>query len=138
MRFEFPDEDIMVLVEEDEPRNKEKYTIIFDGASIALDHGVGVVLISLENQIVPYTTRLCFDCTNNMDKYEACTTGIEATIDIKNKVQEVYEDSTSVIYQVKGEWETHGAKLINFHTHIMEQLDYFDDVTFHRIPREEN
>ena len=39
----------------------------FDGASNALDNGIGVVLISLEGCHTPFTARLYFNCTNNMD-----------------------------------------------------------------------
>ncbi|XP_073222350.1 uncharacterized protein [Cicer arietinum] len=58
------------------------------GASNALGHVVGAILISLENQFTPFTTRLCFDCTNNIAKYEACVMGIKATIESKLKFLE--------------------------------------------------
>jgi len=44
------------------------------------------------------TRRLCFDCTNNITKYEACAMGIRATIESKAKVLYVYGDSTLVTY----------------------------------------
>ena len=43
------------------------------GALNALGHGIGVVLVSPEKQCLPFMARLCFDCTNNMAEYEACT-----------------------------------------------------------------
>ena len=45
----------------------------FDGVSNALGHGIGVVLVSSDKQHIPFTTRLCFDCMNNIAEYEACT-----------------------------------------------------------------
>ncbi|RDY11731.1 hypothetical protein CR513_03562, partial [Mucuna pruriens] len=50
----------------------------------------------------------------------------------------VFEDSTLVIYQLCGEWETRDAKLIPYHDHVKEIVESFDVVTFHHIPREEN
>ena len=54
---------------------------MFCGASNAMGYGVGAVITSLEGFHIPFTARICFDCTNNMAKYEACIYGIKAEID---------------------------------------------------------
>lgn len=87
---------------------------------------------------LPFTARLCFDCTNNMAEYEACIYEIEATIDLRIRILDVYGDSTLVISQVKGDWETQDSKLIPYKEHIMKLIPNFDEITFHHIPREEN
>nr|XP_027189420.1 protein NYNRIN-like [Cicer arietinum] len=138
MQCEFPDEDIMNLVEEIESSDKEKWRLVFDGASNALGHGIGAILISPENQFTPFTARLCFDCTNNIAEYEACVMGIKAAIESNVKFLEVYGDSLLVIHQTKGDWETRDSKLIPYHTHIKELTEQFEKITFHHIPREEN
>ena len=76
MQFEFPDEDIMVLFEEKTSPDEVKWTLMFDGAFNALGHEIGAVLISPENQFIPITARLYFDCTNNVAEYEACVMGL--------------------------------------------------------------
>ena len=49
MQPEFPDEDIMALFEEKEGSDEEEsWSMVFDGASNALGHGIGAVLISPE------------------------------------------------------------------------------------------
>ena len=50
MQLEFPDEDIMALFEEKEEEGdeEESWSMVFDGASNALGHGIRVVLISPE------------------------------------------------------------------------------------------
>ena len=97
----------MSLFEEKEDDDKqESWSMIFDGASNALGHEIGVVLISPEKQYIPLTARLCFDCTNNIAEYEACAMGIKAAIESKVKTLKVYGDSALVILQLKGEWET--------------------------------
>ncbi|CAJ2662327.1 unnamed protein product [Trifolium pratense] len=103
-----------------------------------MGHGVGAVLISPRNGYTPFTARLCFDCTNNIAEYEACIMGLEAAIDLRIKILEVYRDSALVICQVKGEWETRHPKLIPYRAHIVKLMEYFDEITFHHIPREEN
>ncbi|XP_073219715.1 uncharacterized protein [Cicer arietinum] len=138
MQCEFPDEDIMNLVEEIESSDKEKWRLVFDGASNALGHGIGAILISPENQFTPFTAKVCFYCTNNIAEYEACVMGIKAAIESNVKFLEVYGDSLLVIHQTKGDWETRDSKLIPYHTHIKELTEHFEKITFHHIPREEN
>jgi len=95
MQPEFPDEDILTLFGEKEGGHHEKaWILLFDGASNALGHGIGAVLISPENHYILITVRLCFSCTNNVADYEACAMGILAAIESKVKVLEVYGDST--------------------------------------------
>ncbi|CAJ2651927.1 unnamed protein product [Trifolium pratense] len=144
IRFDFPDEDIMALNNEeviggDEgPEPGGRWKLAFDGASNAMGHGIGAVLISPRDGYTPFTARLCFDCTNNVAEYEACIMGLEAAISLRIKILEVYGDSALVIYQVKGEWETRHPKLIPYRAHVVKLMEYFDEITFHHIPREEN
>nr|KYP56423.1 Retrovirus-related Pol polyprotein from transposon 17.6 [Cajanus cajan] len=94
MQCEFPDEDIMTLFDEEESINEEKWTLLFDGASNALGHGIGAVLISPKNQFIPFTARLGFGCTNNVAECEACAMGI---VESRLEVMGVAFDSLSTI-----------------------------------------
>ncbi|XLS47454.1 hypothetical protein HN51_021812 [Arachis hypogaea] len=87
-KFEFSNEDA------------EKWILFLDGASNALGQRIGVVLTYPEGKLVPTTVKLCFNYTNNIAKYEACVMGIQAAIDFKVKILEVYGDSAFVIYQL--------------------------------------
>ena len=81
---EFRDEDIMALFKEEvEDEDRDKWIVWFDGASNALGHGVGVVLLTPNDQCIPFIARLGFGYTNNMTEYEACALGIQAAIDFK-------------------------------------------------------
>lgn len=75
-------------------------------------NGVGAVITYPTGFHIPFTARICFDCTNNMVEYEACIYGIEAAIDLRIKYQEVYGDSALVISQINGDWETRHLNLI--------------------------
>jgi len=99
---------------------------------------VGSVLLTLNDQCIPFTARLDFDCTNNMVGYEACALGIQAAINFKVKLVKVYGDSALVIHQLRGEWETRDHKLIPYQAYIKKLTEFFDDISFHHIPREEN
>ena len=144
MCFEFPDEGIMlirdcnILDPEEGPEPKSWWTLVFDEASNAQGNGIGEIITSLTGFHLPFTTRLCFECTNNMAEYEACIFDIEAAIDLRTKILEVYGDSALVISKVKGEWEARDHKLIPYKEHVLKLIPYFDEITFHHIPQEEN
>ncbi|KAA0061976.1 proteasome subunit beta type-3-like [Cucumis melo var. makuwa] len=112
MRIDFPDENIFLI--EKNARDHETWTMLFDGASNELGHGIGVVLISPEGKVFPLTAKLCFECTHNIAEYEACIMGLQVACDMSIKKLKVLGDSMSVIHQVKEEWETRDAKLVPY------------------------
>ena len=73
---------------------------MFDGASNSSVHGIRVILTSPRNTHIPFTTRLCFECTKNVAEYEACVMVLEAAIDMKIKILEVFGDASLVIHQI--------------------------------------
>ncbi|XP_016740125.1 uncharacterized protein [Gossypium hirsutum] len=97
LNFDFPNEDLMYVATAEKDFQE-------DG------NGIGAVLVSPDGDHYPFTSKLDFDCINNMAKYEACIMEIRATIERKIKVFEVYGDSA---------------------------LE-FDDITFCYLPRDEN
>ncbi|KAG8475268.1 hypothetical protein CXB51_032098 [Gossypium anomalum] len=139
LNFDFPNEDLMCVATTEEGALEElPWKLNFDGASNAMGNGIGVVLVSPNGDHYPFTSKLDFDCTNNMAEYEACIIGIRAAIECKIKVLEVYGDSALVIYQLKGEWETRDPKLIDYRKLVLELAKGFDDITFCYLPRDEN
>ncbi|XP_050895558.1 uncharacterized protein LOC127102200 [Lathyrus oleraceus] len=123
---------------EEGPEPGSRWTLVFDGASNARSHGIGVVILSPTGFHLPFTARLCFYYTNNMAEYEARIYGLEAAINLRIKILEVYGYSTLVISQVKGDWETQDSQLIPYKEHIRKLVPYFDEIFFHHIPKEEN
>ena len=86
--------------------------MVFDGASNALGNGTGIMIISPKGCHTPFTTKLCFNCTNNMAEDEACIMGLKAAINLRIKFLSVFGDSALVISQIKGEWDTKHPNLI--------------------------
>ncbi|XP_052481152.1 uncharacterized protein LOC128035451 [Gossypium raimondii] len=82
-----------------------------------------------------HSWRLNFDEASNA---LACIMGIRAAINRKIKTLEVYGDSTLVIYQLRGEWETRDPKLIRYRRLVFELIEEFDSITFCYLPREES
>src|ERR1044072_5648085 len=79
-----------------------------------------------------------FDCTNNMEEYEACIMGLEEAMDLRIKVLYVYGDSALVINQIKGDWETRHPDLIPYKDYARRFLTFFNKLELHHIPRDEN
>ncbi|KAA3480212.1 RNA-directed DNA polymerase (Reverse transcriptase), Ribonuclease H [Gossypium australe] len=139
LNFDFPNEDLIyVATTEEDSQESHSWKLNFDSASNAAGNGIGAVLIALNGDHYPFTSKLDFDCTNNMAEYEACIMGIHAAIEREIKVLEVYGDSALVIYQLKGEWETRDPKLIKYRKLVLELIKDFDDITFFYLPRDEN
>lgn len=108
---------------------------MFNGASNAQGNGVGAIITSPTGFDLPFTARLCFDYTNNMAEYEACIFDIEASIDLRIKILEVYGDPALVINQVRGDWEVRDHKSISHKKHVLELIPYFYKIIFHNIPQ---
>ena len=104
--------------------------MVFEGSSNALGNKIDAVIISPQGCHTPFTTKLCFDCTNNMVEYEACIMGIKAAIDLRIKFLSVYGESALVISQVKGEWDTKHLNRIPCREHVLTLIPYFKEITF--------
>ena len=50
----------------------------FDGAVNSRGVGIGVILISIEGEMIPIVKKLEFEVTNNQAEYKACIFGLEA------------------------------------------------------------
>ena len=75
--------------------------MVFDGASNSLGNEISAMIISPEGCHTPFTSRLCFDCTNNMAEYEACILGRKDAIDLTIQCLSIHGDSALVINQFK-------------------------------------
>ncbi|XP_012461491.1 uncharacterized protein LOC105781500 [Gossypium raimondii] len=137
--FDFPNEDLMCMATaaEDSQRS-HRWKLNFDGASNVVGNRIKTVLMSPNGDQYPFTSKLDFDCTNNMVEYEACIMGIRSAIECKIKVLELYGDSALVIYQLKGEWETRDPKLISYQNLVLKLIEEFDGITFCYLPQDEN
>ncbi|XP_016731368.1 uncharacterized protein [Gossypium hirsutum] len=102
LNFNFPNEDLMyVAITEERALEEYPWKLNFDGASNAIGNGIGVVLVSLDGDYYPFTSKLDFDCTNNMTEYEVCIMGIRAAIERKINVLEMANTLATLSSMVK-------------------------------------
>ncbi|KAA3479843.1 RNA-directed DNA polymerase (Reverse transcriptase), Ribonuclease H [Gossypium australe] len=111
LNFDIPNEDFMFVAATEEDTLEDcPWKLNFDGASNAVGNGVGAILISPSGDHYPFTCKLDFDYTNNMEEYEACIMGIRVAIDRKIKVLEL----------------------------VLELIEEFDNITLFYLPHDEN
>ena len=146
IKYNFPDEDVMFLkikdcdepLSEEGPDPESRWGMVFDGVVNAYGKGIGVVINTPHRSHIPFTAKLEFYFTNNMAEYEACIMGLEEDIDLRIKILDVFGDSTLVINQIRGEWETRHIGLIPYKYYARRLLPFFSKVEFHHIPNDEN
>ena len=112
--------------------------MVFDGAVNSYGNSIGEVIITPQGTHFPFTTRFTFKCTNNMAEYEACIMGLEEAMNLRIKYLDVFGDSSLVVNQIKGEWETNKPGLIPYRDYARRILTFFTKVEFHHIPPDEN
>jgi len=89
---------------------EQVWKLFFDGASRMGPKGntvveVGVVLVSLQNYVIPHAFSLIEPCFNNVEEYNALLIRIQLAEEIGIKHLEAYGDSKLIINQVRGEYE---------------------------------
>jgi len=78
-------------------RQYYEWSIFFDCSKCTHEARANIVLISLDNWVIPMTYRLSYYCTNNIAKYEALNLDLKAiTLNMKNRI---FKDFQLVVNQ---------------------------------------
>ncbi|XP_070015546.1 uncharacterized protein [Nicotiana sylvestris] len=127
---ELPDEDAMV-VEVQPP-----WKIYFDGAAHRGGAGAGIVFVTPQGEVLPYSFTLTQLCSNNVAEYQALIPGLEMAIDMKQL--QVFGDSQLVVNQLLGSYEVKKPELRPYHDYAKKLMGCLRDVTIQHVPRKEN
>jgi len=81
---------------------RQVWQLFFDGASRTGPHGhiiagVGIVLVSLQNYVIPRAISLTEPCSNNVVEYNALLIGMQIANEIGIKNLEAYGDSKLIV-----------------------------------------
>ena len=82
-----------------------KWTANIDGSSTKNAGGIGIILKSLEGDIIKQAIRLQCSTTNNEAEYEALLTGLKMAKILGATELDVLNDSQLVVGQVNGDYE---------------------------------
>jgi len=89
----------------------------FDGTARRNGAGAGVVFVSPEKHILPYSFVLTQLCSNNVTEYQALNLGLQMAIKMGIKDLNIYGDSQLVINQLLKEYEVKKEDLVPYHKH---------------------
>ncbi|XP_074278463.1 uncharacterized protein LOC141602054 [Silene latifolia] len=110
----------------------------FDGATRRDGAGAGVVFISLQNHVMPYSFTLTQFCSNNVEEYQALILGLQMTIKIGVREMDIYGDSQLVISQILDEYEVRKEDLIPYYRQALQLLNQLDSINIGHVPRSAN
>ncbi|XP_059281023.1 uncharacterized protein LOC132034657 [Lycium ferocissimum] len=117
---ELPDEDAMVV--EIQP----PWKMYFDGASQRDGAGAGVVFVTPQGEVLPYSFTLTQCCSNNVAEYQALILGLEMAVDMKQLQLQVFGDSQLVINQLLGSYEVRKPELLSYHGYAQNLIGWLD------------
>ncbi|XP_070669114.1 uncharacterized protein [Malus domestica] len=112
--------------------------MFFDGSARADGAGAGVVFMSPQRQILPYSFQLSELCSNNVAEYQALIIGLQMAINMEITTLEVYGDSKLIISQLLTEYEVRKDDLVPYFRLATQLLQKFEAVTLEHVPRKEN
>lgn len=76
------------------------WTMQFDGSCSTASSRARVVIISPKGHLYPFAYRLQFECTNNMEKYEALLLGLNNAGAMGIKLLKVEGDVDLIVKQI--------------------------------------
>ena len=129
---DLPDEDVL-LVEIRPP-----WKMYFDGAAHRGGAGAGIIFMTPEGEILPYSFTLTQRCSNNVAEYQALILGLEIAVDMKQLELQVYGDSKLVINQLLGSYEVKKPELVPYQKYARRLIGWLGGVTLEHVPRNEN
>ncbi|XP_075098028.1 uncharacterized protein LOC142175345 [Nicotiana tabacum] len=129
---ELPGEDAMVI--EIQP----PWKMYFDGDVHREGVDAGIVFITSQGKVLPYSFTLTQRCSNNVAEYQALILGFEMVVDMKQLQLKVFGDSKLVINQLLGSYEVKKPELVPYHKYAQSLVSWLGEVTIQHVPRKEN
>ncbi|XP_059288148.1 uncharacterized protein LOC132041451 [Lycium ferocissimum] len=129
---ELPDEDAMVI------EIQQPWKMYFDGAAHREGAGAGVIFVTSQEEVLPYSFTLTQCCSNNVAEYQALILGLEMAVDMKQLQLQVFGDSELVINQLLGTYEVKKPELRPYHHYAQKLIGWLGNVTLQHVPRKEN
>ena len=129
---DLPDEEVLVK------QTRSPWQMYFDGASKSVGAWIGIVFISPQKDIMPYSFYLGKRLTNNAAEYEALIVGLQLALDFGIDQLDIYGDSELVIRQLTTEYEVRQSNLRWYYDLAQRLLESFSDIKVEHVPRNDN
>jgi ribonuclease HI len=99
------------------------WSMIFDGAISRERVGAGVWIKPPRLATKMCSYKLSFDCTNNMDEYEALVLGLKALKEMGARRITIHGDSELIINQVKGIYQAKHPRLRAYQNAMLNLIE---------------
>ncbi|KAL0430534.1 UNVERIFIED_CONTAM: hypothetical protein Sradi_0679400 [Sesamum radiatum] len=129
---DLPDEDVLVI------EITPPWKMYFDGAFHKKGVGAGVVFVTFEGEVLPYSFTLTQNYSNNVAEYQALIFRLEMAVDTKQRHLKVYGDSQLVINQLLDLYEVKKPELLLYHNYAKRLMGWLGDVELEHLPRRDN
>ncbi|KAL0300176.1 UNVERIFIED_CONTAM: hypothetical protein Scaly_2568400 [Sesamum calycinum] len=129
---DLPDEKVLVI------EVTPPWKMYFDGASHKEEAGAGVIFITSDGEVLPYSFTLTQNCSNNITEYQALILGLEIAVDIKQLHLKVFGDSKLVINQLLGLYEVKKPELFPYFDYAQRLIGWLGDVKIEHVPIKDN
>ncbi|XP_070005963.1 uncharacterized protein [Nicotiana sylvestris] len=110
----------------------------FDGAVHRGKAGAGVVFVTSQGKVFPYSFTLTQLCSNNVAEYQSLILGLEMAVDMKQLQLQVFGDSQLVVNQLLGSYEIKKPELRPYHDYAKKLMAWLSDVSIQHVQRKEN
>jgi ribonuclease HI len=110
----------------------------FDGACRRSGAGLGVVFVTLDEAIIPYSFTLSSTISNNDAEYEALIVGLEMAQNMGLETIQIYGDSLLIINQLLDTYGVRKLELVPYFLKAKELISQFFDVKIEHIIRSQN
>jgi len=125
-------------VQAEEEQGIQVWEIFFDGACSRETAGVGVVLVSPQQESTQLSFKLAFQVTNNITDCEALLLGLSVAKDRGIKNIKVFGDADLNIQQVNITFQAKHPRLKAYRDEVWRLRDSFDSFCISYIPRAKN
>ncbi|KAA0057706.1 uncharacterized protein E5676_scaffold970G00470 [Cucumis melo var. makuwa] len=129
---DFPDDEVFFT------EVMEPWTMYFDDAARRSAMGAGIVLISPEKHMLPYSFVLAKLCSNNVAEYHILIIGLQMALEIGVSFIEIYGDSKLIINQLLLQYDVKHEDLKPYFAYARQLMERFDSVMLEHVPRTEN
>ncbi|KAL0297629.1 UNVERIFIED_CONTAM: hypothetical protein Sradi_6815000 [Sesamum radiatum] len=127
---DLPDEDILVI------EVTPLWKMYLDRASHKEGVGDGVVFVTSEGEILPYSFTLTQNCSDNVAEYQVLIFGLEISVDAKQLP--LKGNSQLVVNQLLSLYEVKKPELFPYHNYAKKLIGWLGDVEFEHLPRKDN
>ncbi|KAG9458187.1 hypothetical protein H6P81_002695 [Aristolochia fimbriata] len=100
--------------------------------------GAGILFMSPNDDLMPYSFILSHYCTNNEAEYQAIIHGLGMAVEMGLSQLEIFGDSALVIKQLIGEFEVRKEELVPYQKEAQRLLEKIPNVTLGHVLRASN